>query len=178
LNPCSFHLDIGKATNHVKTPRFEPSARHIRLYKLHGSLSWFEDNSEFCEQKPASEPMRAPLIIYPSRLKYADSIRPPFDFLFREFADAVSKAGLLICIGYSFGDQHLNQLIFNGLNSGLSLLALSREPIAPLTEKRTHPRVTLLSKESTIIDGTYQREVADLWSFEAFAKWLPAQKEK
>ncbi|GAH96923.1 unnamed protein product, partial [marine sediment metagenome] len=35
--PGSFDYDIGKATTHAQTPRFEPSARHIRLYKLHGS---------------------------------------------------------------------------------------------------------------------------------------------
>lgn len=177
-NPGCFNCDIGKATTHPKTPRFEPSARHIRLYKLHGSLSWFEDNGEFYEEKPTSGSKRVPLIIYPSRLKYAESIRPPFDWLFRRFGAAVSEARLLICIGYRFADKHLNQYIDIGLNNGLSLLVFSKEPIETLANKSTHPQVSIINEENVIIDGEKQSEVTDLWAFEKFAKWLPALKEK
>ena len=177
-DPNCFDYDIGKATAHAQTPRFEPSARHIRLYKLHGSLSWFEDNGQFYEEKPTSESKRTPLIIYPSRLKYAESIRPPFDWLFRKFGAAVGVANLLICIGYRFADENLNQYIFTGLDNRLSLLVLSKEPIDALTSKLTHPRVSVINEESTIIGGNDQSEVTDLWAFERFAKWLPALKEK
>ena len=177
-NPGCFDYDIGKATTHAQTPRFEPSARHIRLYKMHGSLSWFEDNGQFYEEKPTSESRKAPLIIYPSRLKYAESIRPPFDWLFRRFGAAVSKARLLICLGYRFADENLNQYIYTGLNNGLSLLVFSKEPIDALVNKSTHPRVSIMNEESTIIDGKDQNEAIDLWAFEKFAKWLPALKEK
>jgi hypothetical protein len=177
-NPACFDYDIGSATSHTKTPRFELSARHIRLYKLHGSLSWFENDGEFYEEKPTSGSKRLPLIIYPSRRKYAESIRPPFDWLFRRFGAAVSEARLLICIGYRFGDKNLNQYIFTGLDKGLSLLVFSKEPVYALDSRTTHPRVSMINGESTIIDGKKQKEVTDLWAFEKFAKWLPALKEK
>jgi len=177
-NPGCFDYAIGRATSHIKTPRFEISALHIRLYKLHGSLSWYEKNREFYEEKPSSGSKRVPLIIYPSRRKYAESIRPPFDWLFRRFGTAVSKARLLICIGYRFEDEDLNQYVFSSLNKGLFLLAFSKEPIDALVSKSTHPRVSLINEENVIIDGEEQNEVTDLWSFEKFAKWLPALKEK
>ena len=173
-----FDCDIGKATTHVQTPRFEPSARHIRLYKLHGSLSWFEDNGKFCEEKLSSGSKNNPLIIYPSRLKYAQSIHPPFDHLFLRFNAAVSEAKLLISIGYRFADDHLNQYIFTGLDNGLSLLAFSKEPIDALNSKSGHSRVSVINEEGSIIEGVAQSEVTDLWAFEKFAKWLPALKEK
>jgi len=173
-NPCCFDYDIGKSTAHAQTPRFEPSARHIRLYKLHGSISWFETHGRFYEEKPSLESKRTPLIIYPSRLKYAESIRPPFDWLFRRFSAAVSDANLLICIGYRFADEHLNQYIFTGLDKGLSLLALSREPIDALACMSTHPRVSVINEERTIIGGNDQSEITDLWAFEKFTKWIPA----
>lgn len=176
-NPACFDYDIGKATTHVQTPRFDPSARHIRLYKLHGSLSWFEDDGQFYEENPMLESNRTPLIIYPSRLKYAESIRPPFDWLFRRFGAAVSAADLLICIGYRFADENLNQYIFTGLDERLSLLVLSKEPIDAFVSISTHPRVSVINEERTIIDGNDQSEVTDLWAFEKFAKWLPALKE-
>ena len=175
-NPGCFDYDIGKATTHTQTPRFELSARHIRLYKLHGSISWFEANGQFYEEKPTIESKRTPLIIYPSRHKYTESIRPPFDWLFRRFGAAVSEANLLICIGYRFADKHLNQYIFTGLDNGLSLLALSKEPIDVLVCRSTHPRVSVINEKRTIIDGNDQSEVTDLWAFEKFAKWLPALK--
>jgi len=177
-DPGCFDYDIGRATTHAQTPRFEPSARHILLYKLHGSLSWFEDNGEFCEGNTSLVLKRTPLIIYPSRLKYAESIRPPFDWLFRRFGDAVSKAKLLICLGYRFADKNLNQYIYAGLNNGLSLFVFSKEPIDALIYKSTHPRVSMINEESTIIEGKDQNAVIDLWAFEKFAKWLPALKEK
>jgi hypothetical protein len=144
-SPSCFDYDIGKATTHVKTPRFEPSARHIRLYKIHGSLSWFKDGGQFYEEKPHPEFKETPLIIYPSRLKYAESICPPFDWLFRKFSAAVNSANQLISIGYRFADMHLNQYIFVGLDNGLSLLVLSKEPIDSLTCKSAHPRVSIIN---------------------------------
>jgi len=153
-SPCCFDYDIGKATTHTQTPRFEPSARHIRLYKLHGSLSWFRDSSQFYEEKPISKLNRTPLIIYPSRLKYAH------------------------CIGYRFADKHLNQYIDIGLNNGLSLLVFSKEPIDALVNISTFPQVSMLNEETTIINGINKNEVNDLWDFKKFAKWLPALKEK
>ena len=177
-NPGCFDYDIGKATTHVKTPRFESSARHIRLYKIHGSLSWFEDRGQFYEEKPYPEFKKTPLIIYPSRLKYAESICPPFDWLFRKFSAAVNSANQLISIGYRFADMHLNQYIFAGLDNGLSLLVLSKEPIDSLACKSAHPRVSIINEKSKIIDGNNLNETTNLWTFEIFAKWLPALKEK
>ena len=176
--PACFDYDIGKATSHVRTPRFDPSARHIRLYKLHGSLSWCEDNDDFCEDKPLPGSKRTSLIIYPSRLKYAESIRPPFDWLFRRFGAAAKNASLLICIGYRFADDNLNQYIFSGLDHGLSLLALSKEPIDALATRSTRPQISMINEHSTTIDGNDQGEATDLWAFERFAQWLPALKEQ
>lgn len=177
-NPASFDCDIGRATSHPQTPRFEHSARHIRLYKLHGSLSWFEDEGGFCEDKPSPGSERVPLIIYPSRLKYAESTRSPFDWLFRRFGAALQEAKLLICIGYGFGDDTLNHYIFAQLRNRLSLLALSKEPIDALGTFGAHRRLSVINEKSTIIDGHQQGSATDLWAFERFATWLPALKEK
>jgi hypothetical protein len=92
----------------------------------------------------------------------------------RRFGDAISKAQLLVCIGYGFADEHLNQYIFAGLNNGLSLIALSKEQIRALASKSNHHRVSIITEESTIIDGNNQNEIIDLWAFEKFARWLPS----
>jgi hypothetical protein len=84
----------------------------------------------------------------------------------------------LICIGYRFADENLNQYIFTGLDERLSLLVLSKEPIDAFVSISTHPRVSVINEERTIIDGNDQSEVTDLWAFEKFTKWLPALKEE
>lgn len=177
-NPYCFDYDIGTTTTHSKTPRFDPSARHLRLYKLHGSISWFESHGQFYESEPNRGSEMTPLIIYPSRLKYAESIRPPFDWLFRKFGEALSNARLLISIGYRFADDNLNQYIFAGISNGLTLLALSKSPIEALASKFTHHRVSMMNEEGTTVDGKDQGETTDLWSFESFSNWYPALKKK
>lgn len=173
-NPSSFDYAIGRATTHAQARRFEPSARHARIYKLHGSLSWYEEDGQFMEHSQAADVGKTPLIIYPSRLKYAESIRPPFDWLFRRFGAVLGETRLLVCIGYRFADEHLNECIFSALGNGLSLLVLSKEPIDALAQSSSHPGVSLLDEQNTILDGRQQEQPTDLWAFERFSEWLPA----
>ena len=177
-NPESFDMDIGTATDHVQKARFDRSARHIRLCKLHGSLSWYKIDGGFCEEKPSPGDTRIPLIIYPSRRKYSESICPPFEGLFRRFGEIVDRSNLLVSIGYGFGDAHLDQYIFSALNNSLSLVVFSKEPIDLLASKSSHSSISLINEKQTIIDGMNRNEVVNLWDFKEFSSWLPALKEK
>ena len=173
-NLACFNLDIGRATTHTKTSRFKPSIRHVRLFKLHGSLSWFESNGEFYEEKPLKGSTKTPLIIYPSKLKYAQSIRPPFDWLFRKFGEEVYNAKLLVTIGYRFRDDNLNQYIFSGVSNGLSILVLSKEPIEAIVSLYNNLCVNVLNEQETIINGNTHTDKTDLWDFQRFSQWIPA----
>jgi len=172
--PSCFEYDVGKQTLHAKTPRFEQSARHVRLFKLHGSLSWSDEKGVVCELEPSRASEGSPVIIYPSRLKYAASVVPPFDWLLLTFGGVLSTARVLVSVGYSYADANLNQYIYNGLDQGLHLVALSREPIGALADRAKNPQVSILNEEATIIDGVAQDRTINLWAFEEFCAWLPA----
>ena len=94
--------------------------RWARIWKLHGSINWIKqsDDSVFrCHPpKPGQQVM-----IYPSHLKYEQSRRMPYlamcDRLKAFFRE--TNPVIVLC-GYSFADEHLNELILDGLRGNRS----------------------------------------------------------
>lgn len=95
--------------------------RWTRLWKLHGSINWIKrtDESVFRCHHAATNDQQ--LLIYPSHLKYDQSRRMPYlamiDRLRAFFRD--TNPVLVIC-GYSFADEHLNEVLLNGLRGNRS----------------------------------------------------------
>lgn len=88
----------------------------VRLWKLHGSVNWVVDTDGSFSSvvrlgAPASTDQAA---IYPSDEKYDASRRVPFVVLQDHFRRSLLEPETIVLIsGYSFGDQHLNELIFD-----------------------------------------------------------------
>lgn len=139
-------------------------ARWARLWKLHGSINWVrrEDESIYRSANSAN----ARLMIYPSHLKYDQSRRMPYLAMLdrlRAFLRDVS-AVLIVC-GYSFADQHLNEVIADGLRSNraahcfaLMYKKLDEHPEAQSQASRL-ANLTLLAHDGAVIGtrtGKYQ----------------------
>ncbi len=103
-----------------------PPRRWTRLWKLHGSINWravTEGGRPNARIIRVSGPLDAQssgqeLMIFPARDKYADSRRLPF----LTYQDRLRKfltrgRCLLLVAGYSFSDEHLNEILFQGLRS-------------------------------------------------------------
>ena len=96
--------------------------RWTRLWKLHGSINWErrEDGAVFRAQGRAAA---GKAMIYPSHLKYDQSRRMPYlamlDRLRAFFRSGGHSQGfgppVLIVCGYSFADDHLNEVLLDGL---------------------------------------------------------------
>lgn len=93
-------------------------ASYVRLWKIHGSVNWTEASPDGSPREvvrlgvPA--PAHAVAAIYPSDEKYDQSRRVPFVVLIDRFRRAIEMPETLtIVTGYSFGDQHLNELMFD-----------------------------------------------------------------
>jgi hypothetical protein len=115
--PESVEADGGKVLGRVYPPR-----GWARLWKLHGSIGWrlrihpITRRSNVFRVSGNACPQGVEFLIYPSREKYLESRKLPF----LAFQDRLRKfltigEGLLITCGYSFRDQHLNEIIFQGL---------------------------------------------------------------
>lgn len=90
-----------------------------RLWKVHGSLNWFRDSdgNVYRGRISKSEDPEDLHLIYPSHLKYNKSRKMPFLALIDQLQRFISKkTSVLVLAGYSFNDEHLNNIIVNALN--------------------------------------------------------------
>jgi hypothetical protein len=100
---------------------------NIYLAKLHGSLSWREEEGQVYEIPAqlagqdikhflAKEQDELGLMVMPSAAKYMQTVGFVLGELFRRFAEFLSKAQTSLLIsGYSFGDEHINRLLKSAL---------------------------------------------------------------
>jgi len=100
-------------------------ARWARLWKLHGSINWYQDPEKGVLRGAASEESLK-RVIHPSHLKYDESRRMPYLAMIdrlRVFLKQPSVA-LVLC-GYSFRDDHLNEIIIQGLQRTPTAIAFA-----------------------------------------------------
>lgn len=97
-------------------------SRWTRLWKLHGSVNWQKRDGGGVF-RVAGIAAKGKAMIYPSHLKYDQSRRMPYlamlDRLKAFFRSGGHTEGhgppVLVVCGYSFCDEHLNELILDGL---------------------------------------------------------------
>jgi len=88
------------------------SEADVYLYKLHGSIDWERDDETKVVSCIDGAPSEPDLIFgTQNKLQFAD----PYLYLFSAFRFHTLKAKLIICIGYSFSDEHINGLISQAL---------------------------------------------------------------
>lgn len=92
-------------------------ATFVRVWKLHGSVNW-EEAIDGARRRVIRRGMPATngatAAIYPSDEKYDQSRRVPFVVLMDRFRRALAVPETLTLVsGYSFGDQHLNEMLFD-----------------------------------------------------------------
>jgi len=140
-------------------------SRWVRLWKLHGSVNWWRTASD--EVVRVNDKIDgARQMIYPSHLKYDQSRRMPYLAMLDRLKDFLSKGqALLITCGYSFADQHLNEVILHGLRSnptatcfGLMYSELDKHEEAVSCATKT-PNLSILAYDGAVI-GTLKSEWA------------------
>lgn len=108
-----FHIDLVEGT--PEEPQRWMLPLFVRLWKLHGSVNWARDTAtDAAIVRLGSPVLSAAAAIYPSDTKYDESRRLPFLALQDRFRRALAQPETLTLIsGYSFGDEHLNEMIFD-----------------------------------------------------------------
>jgi len=97
-------------------------SRWAKLWKVHGSINWRGEivDDGFKVWRTDTE-KGGDVVIHPSHLKYDQSRKMPYLAMMdrlRKFLSTPSSA--LIIVGYSFGDQHLNDVIVQSLQGSPS----------------------------------------------------------
>lgn len=142
---------------------------NLKLWKIHGSLGWEESHNGIVKSNDGDT-----LLILPSILKYRESRKEPYIYFLDRLSSFIkSDDCVLITSGYSFNDQHINEIITDALKSCNNSLVVgllydkvwdeeSKTYKFSLEEDeklkrfaKDNSRLWILGESSAVIDGTY-----------------------
>ena len=106
--------------------RVHRAEKVLKYFKLHGSLSWISTESDVSntygiKEIPLNDEFKSSdnkeIMIYPCVSKKSFTLDLPYSELFRQFSQAINQTqSVLLCIGYSFYDEHINDIIKQALS--------------------------------------------------------------
>ncbi|MBD1261794.1 SIR2 family protein [Maribacter polysiphoniae] len=132
FDPDTFHNET-----YIKQDSPEKGKRiatYLNIYKLHGSISWQYAESindlynlkeiQISDTAKKEDFSFDSLMIYPIQTKKSYSLDLPYSELFRNFSKCLTESqNTLVIIGYSFLDEHINDIIRTGLyNPNLTVI--------------------------------------------------------
>jgi hypothetical protein len=146
------------STSLVEDLKFLPQC--TKLWKLHGSLGWYlgKESKKIIRRYQDD----STIIVFPSLLKYDNSKKQPYV----SFMDRLSKFikeddGVLFVSGYSFSDQHINDVLLNALDRTRTshVIALYFDELS----KDSHvaklgidqPKFSIYGKNNAVIGGKF-----------------------
>lgn len=145
FNPASFRYTIAQRLD-LTSQRWTSLDNLAYLLKLHGSLNWHEASSGIfpVEERPLSESGDGKAtLIYPTPAKQNASFAAPYSDIFREFQTrVVQEQSVLVVLGYGFGDEHVNNIIYQALTIPTFRLVIFAAP--ELMEKVSNPHIKKL----------------------------------
>ncbi|HEX8549890.1 MAG TPA: SIR2 family protein [Cytophagaceae bacterium] len=93
-----------------------------RLWKIHGSINWRIDERKNVVRSDQKDSKQS-YLIYPSHLKYDQSRKMPYlAMLDRLKAFILAPSSALFIVGYSFSDDHINDVILQSLRSNATAI--------------------------------------------------------
>lgn len=148
------------------TGKVHRAEKVIKYYKIHGSLSWLATKPTFSNTYGIKEiPLNndylcdgeQDIMIYPCVSKKSFTLDLPYSELFRQFAQAINQPqSVLFCIGYSFFDEHINDIIHQALSiPSFTLIIVNYsptiDPFSPIGKLRAlkDKRIIILNEEDT-----------------------------
>lgn len=150
FNPASFNYTLSKRMD-TSNDKYEPVENLVCLYKIHGSVNWVEDektsNESFFtlrELPLRNDSTSTNVLVYPTPLKQNKSLGAPYVELFREFQHKLLEQNtVLFVIGYSFSDEHVNDIIYRALatNSTMNLVVINNIGDDKVILKIDDPRI-------------------------------------
>jgi len=108
------------------TGKVHRAEKVLKYFKIHGSLSWVctepsASNIYGIKEIPLHDTFspdeKNQIMIYPCASKKSFTLDLPYSELFRQFAQAINQPqSVLFCVGYSFYDEHINDIIKQALS--------------------------------------------------------------
>ena len=154
FNPAVFRYSLSEQMD-IASRKWSSVDSLVYFAKLHGSVSWeSRDDGLFPVVETApSLIQKERLLIYPTPSKQNASFASPYSDMFREFQTRVARdQSILITLGYSFSDEHVNNIIFQALTIPTFRLVAFVDPNANDMVKKLRelddPRIWIIGTEN------------------------------
>ena len=156
FNPAVFRYTLAEQLD-ISSQKWSAVDGFIYLCKLHGSVNWVEDGKTLFpvrEMQSLTGNAAERVMIYPTPAKQSASFASPYADLFREFHTRVVRdQSVLVTVGYSFGDEHINNIIFQALTiPNFRLIAFAppnAEGVLKTLRELEDPRIWLIGGQGS-----------------------------
>ena len=129
FNPATFRYALAEQLD-LTSRKWSAVDGFVYLGKLHGSINWIEDDRGlFPIREMTCSPNLGMMMIYPTPAKQKSALSSPYSDILREFqSQIVREQSVLFTVGYAFGDEHINNIIYQALTVPTFRLVIFAEP--------------------------------------------------
>lgn len=179
FSPDVFQKRSGPVHKGYRGPQWRLDTGIIYLFKLHGSIGWYECPTNgirrcgFSGDIPSGTKR---LMIPPQHRKATDTMALPYSSLWSDFRGMLRLGPFLVnrlvSIGYGMCDEHVNAVIENGLaRTDFTLLIFTLELKEDAFQRWYDKRnVIIVTKDRCSLYGETGPGHPDLWSFEKLSQ--------
>lgn len=179
FQPQAFQERVALAHRGPRKPQADWRKGTLHLYKLHGSLGWFQFVANDVRKLGlgATTPKMAKrLMVPPQHRKATDTTAPPYAALWSDFRGQLCHGpnllNRLVTIGYGLRDEHINAIMENALARGnFTVLAfahsLTPEVFARWSSKKN---IIVVTSSKCALYGEIGPGHPELWSFEELTR--------
>ena len=123
----------------------------FNLYKIHGSINWIAESNEVFE-KTVDSCTEKRVLIYPTPQKDRSTLMTPYSDLMRNMQqELIKNNSVLVTLGYSFSDDHINRIILNSLsNPSFKLIILGNGANINKLIELNDKRIIVINSENKI----------------------------
>ena len=148
----------------LRHKEWAPGENYTRLWKMHGSVTWRKETIDGRVRVVRGSPDQSGEMILPSFQKYDESRQQPY----ASFTDRLGRFlelddALLVVCGFGFGDQHINNLIFEALENRPRTHVYALQYVDPDQDADLAKRadqlhnLVVVGPDSGIIGGTHAK---------------------
>lgn len=174
-----FDERVGRIRGTYKGRRFGDTVKPIHLFKLHGSLGWYECPQWGVRRCAYGSPLPAGtkrLMVPPQIRKATDTMLPPYAALWSTFRGClghnVNPINRLACFGYGFTDEHVNAVIEAAMaRTDFTLLIFTKALSDPAWKRwSVKANAVVVTETRCSLKGMVGPGHTDLWRFERLCK--------
>lgn len=178
FEPQAFQEQYALSHRGPRKPQADWIRGVVHLYKLHGSLGWFDlspnnvRNLGFLAQTPTGAKR---VMVPPQRRKAIETTAPPYAALWsdlrRLLCHGPNMLNRLAVIGYGLRDEHVNAIIENALSrSNFTLLVFAHKlASAVFTRWSAKKNTVIVTQDQCALNAEIGPGHPNLWKFEELA---------